>query len=167
MSLCIIERLRWQHLPNCRWRFGKEIERENTMRHHVILLALLVCGCVQEQVQAPQPEYKTYAQKIAETKARIAVSDRRREEEQAQTDALWKDRNAALMDGRIKIGMTFDDFLVIWQHNKEGAKMSSSQFENHFIGTTDYMDCTDRVYPRCRHVIFTFDNGLLESWHQY
>jgi len=136
------------------------------MRHCTILLALLVVGCVQQETE-PTSLDRLIEKQSAEMNARISAAKAYREAGEAEAKQFWQRRNAALEDGRIKVGMTDTEFLRLWDPKKSGAEVSKSHFAGHDILTADYIDCTDRVYPACRHVVFTFDNGILDSWHDY
>jgi hypothetical protein len=114
---------------------------------------LLLAGCDAMTGESPERAAR-WAQRNAE---RVAKEQKDKE--------LWTDRRAALKDGRIKIGMTGNEFLKIWPQAGGYWDKSESHFAGHDLFTVRYRDFT--VYPNGRDLVFTFDNGILDNWHEY
>lgn len=160
------------------------------MKWAIILLILLMGGGCAElarevtggaydpgpsraEVQRVEAAYRA-EQAERETKFQRAKEeyDAERAKEKEEQKTLWAKRNAALRDGRIKVGMTFNDFADVWGTLKllsENPRISESHFAGHQICTFDFTDWTQERYPRSihRHVIFSFDNSILQSWHEF
>ncbi len=87
----------------------------------------------------------------------------------AHDQALWDARHAARKDGRIKIGMTVEKFIEVWtKGDNYSPDISESVTAGHRIETIEFWDMTKQLgYMRYRTLIFTFDNGILESRHEF
>ncbi len=153
------------------------------MRYVTILLALLVGGCLQREAPVSKPEARkptSVTQQApglpTEPQQTPKIESERPEEVKQpwrlEQEQLWENRNAALADGRIHMGMTFEEFLRVWRLStltKDGPEMSQVQFAGHNVWRLDFADPTQHRLPghNHRHVILVFYNGILHSWHDF
>jgi hypothetical protein len=102
----------------------------------VVSIVLAVSGCYDQAQLARRQQWN---------------SDQANQFVEIQLDKQkWAARNAALQEGRIKPGMTIDQFVAIWQIHPLGT-VSESHFQGHDLYTLIYTDLSKHEYHRDRY----------------